>query len=75
MDEIKAAFDAVQVQIERIRAECVQNVITSQEAEALLGQKDGSVSAACRRGVYKTARKAGGVWLLHRDEVEARLTD
>lgn len=50
----------------------VNEVITSHEAAVILGIKQDSVRVACGRGQYKTARKVGGTWLVHRAEVEAR---
>lgn len=47
----------------------VASVITTPEAAELLGIKPESVQQNCRRGMYRTARQSGGIWLIHRDEV------
>lgn len=59
---------------EQMTAE-VANVITTPEAASILGIQAESVQANCRRGTYQTARQSGGIWLIHRAEIEALLPD
>lgn len=52
------------------RIEEVYNTMSASEAEQAFNLSSGTIRQACNRNQFKTQRKSGGTWLIHRAELE-----